>query len=207
MPDFSQIPSWLPIAASLLGGGFMGSVLTHVVTYVRNRQQSVGRRVDFDHVLRPRPEGTSLRAQVAIHHGDQVHNYDNLFIAYVKVVNRGNRDLDRFSFGVNLSGQDRAVFVECRGVTRLDQIRCLTPVSPIEPASELDFECGALPRGRPYWVSLFVVVPDGAEEPQKIEVISSEPVVFIDMPTLEESAVRVLSEVVLSAGPLMLRLR
>lgn len=95
--------SGLQIAASILGGGAVGAIITAVVTSYRGRVQPIGRRVEVSPLFTSGFAGSSLTANVTVSDGTTDYKFPNLHVADIQLVNRGNRDLPTFTFGVTLS--------------------------------------------------------------------------------------------------------
>lgn len=179
------IKQYLPIIASLIGGGFAGAILTNIVSAYRSRRQPVGYRIDIDPILRPKPEGTSLPARITIDHQGAQYVFNNLFIVRIDIANQGNKDYEEFSFGLTLAEKDMAVHVECVGGDRHHSVAPVAPITPASTTKELDFVCRPFNRGDTYTINVFLVTSneDGPSEPQ---ISSKAPIKFVKIPKLGE---------------------
>ena len=101
--------NWMHVIVALLGGGAAGAIIKAIVSAHRSRRQPVGRRVNLLPVFRQSGGPSALRAKIAIMHNGDTTTFENLFLAEVQVVNRGNRDIDEFEFGATLGNGDRCI--------------------------------------------------------------------------------------------------
>ncbi len=181
----NTLPSYIPIIASLIGGGLAGAILTNLITAYRSRIQPIGHRIDIDPILSPKPQSSSLAAKITLQHESRQHTFDNLFLIRLEIANQGNKDHDEFGFGLTLAAGDVAVYLEGTGADRHHSIAPTTPVVPSKPASELDFVCKPFNRGDSYTLSAFVVTSNEAG-PSTPRISSKLPVKFVNIPTLGE---------------------
>src|SRR5713101_2301831 len=94
--------AWIQVLPALLGGGAAGAVISTAVTARRARIQPVGHRIEVVPVFRQTVRPSSMRAKLALTEGEETKTFENLFLADVQVVNRGNQDITEFNFGVTL---------------------------------------------------------------------------------------------------------
>src|ERR1035437_3887245 len=110
---------WVKITASVVGGGFLGAVLTNAVTAYRNRTQPVGRRIDITPLFTPGFAGAALKPTITVSDGTNSYQFTNLHVAEVNIVNRGNRDFAAFRFGLTLDPKDSCVHAEPSAADRI----------------------------------------------------------------------------------------
>jgi len=199
--------NWVQVIVALMSGGAAGAVINMLVSAHRARRQPVGRRIDLLPVFRQTGGTSPLRAKIAITHGNQTTTFENLFLAEVQVVNRGNSDLNEFQFGATLGDGDRCIYVEASPPDRHHQVIQLTPVSPQGPQQAIDFTLKPFNRGDSYSFKLYVVIPEGQDEPKAIGLGSPSPIRFVEMPTVGEVLARAATEAALTFGPLHIVLR
>lgn len=108
----------LKIATSVLGGGAVGAIITAVATSYRGRVQPIGRRVEVSPLFTSGFAGSSLTANVTVSDGTTDYKFSNFHVVDIQLVNRGNRDLPTFTFGVTLYKSDKAIHVESYGLDR-----------------------------------------------------------------------------------------
>jgi hypothetical protein len=198
---------WVQVIVALLGGGAAGAIINAIVSAYRARRQPVGRRVDVLPVFRQTGGGVGLRAKIAITHDNQTTTFENLFLAEVQVVNSGNSDIIEFEFGATLGDGDRCIYVEAVAPDRHHRVAEQTPTTPQAPQHEVDFKLKPFNRGDSYSFKLYVVIPEGQDEPKAVRLGSSSPVRFVEMPTVGEVLAGVASEWVVSLGPFRIRVR
>lgn len=194
--------SWYQVLPALLGGGAVGALINAAFAARRNRIQPVGRRIDVTPIFRQANGASGLRAKIAITDNGNTNTFENLFIADVQIINRGNRDLDQFPFGITLSGGDTCVHVEQIPPDRHHAIIQETTVRPQSPQSELDFTLKPFNRKDSYLLKLYIVIPEGAKDPQRIGLGSSHPVKFTEMPTVADTLTKAAEGLLLTIGPL-----
>ncbi|MEO8382495.1 MAG: hypothetical protein ABI779_22740 [Acidobacteriota bacterium] len=180
-------PKWIPIVATLLGGGAAGALITLLVTSYRNRRQPVGFRKDLLPVFRQTVSDQRFSATVRIDAGDRTLEFDNLSLATIELVNRGNRDLSSFSVGFTLAKGDAALFAECGTPDRHHAALIADAPTPMLAKQQLDYVLTPFNREDRYTFKFYIYTPPG-REPGEISIGSREPVFFKPMPTLVELA-------------------
>ena len=192
---------------ALIGGGAAGAIINALVSSYRSRLQPVGRRLEILPVFIRQPgDSSGLAAKIAIMHDANTATFNNLYLAEVQVANRGNKDLDEFKFGVTLGDGDKCIFVTSSSPDRHHEVLQETEVTPQSPQGEIDFKLRPFNRRDSYFFKLYLVIPEDAEEPKKIELGSSSPIRFTEMPTVGEVLARVAEEAV-KVGPLSISMR
>lgn len=199
--------NWVHVVVALIGGGAAGAIINALVSAYRARLQPVGRRLEILPVfIRQSGDSSGLTAEIAITHNGSTRTFKNLYLAEVQVVNRGNKDLEEFKFGVTLGGGDQCIFVISSAPDRHHEALQNTEVTPQSPQEVIDFTLRPFNRRDSYSFKMYIVIPEGAEEPNKIELGSPSPIRFTEMPTVGEVLARVAEEAV-KVGPLSISLR
>jgi len=196
--------NWLHVISALLGGGAAGAIISAIVSAYRARRQPIGRRVNVLPVFRQSGGPSTLRAQIAIMQDSDTITFENLFLAEVQIVNRGNSDIEEFEFGATLGDGDLCIHVESSPSDRHHQILEQTLVTPQEPKQEIDFKLKPFNRGDSYSFKLYLVIPPAQEEPRNIELGSSSPIKFVDMASVVEILASATATTVFMVGPLRL---
>ena len=192
--------NWVQIVAGLVGGGAIGAVITAILSSYRGRRQPVGSRIDILPDFPQTPSDPPLQAKIVITHNNQTTTFENLFLAEIQVVNRGNKDLDEFQFGTTLVDNDRCIYVEAVPPDRHHQVSQRTTVSPQSPQKDIDLVLQPFNRGDSYLFKLYLVIPEGQNEPGEIKLGSPSPIKFVEMPTVGELIARVATEAI-KIGP------
>jgi hypothetical protein len=181
----TQLPVWVPIVASLIGGGAMGALITATITYYRNRRQPVGYKIEFLPVLQKTPNFPSLRAilmdETSSGSGPG-HTVENLYLARITVINRGNQDMGEFKYGATLGGTDQAINVISETPDRHHVMTLETPVSLSQPSSIVDFTCRPFNRKEPYIANVYFTASGIHSE---IKLSSPHSTKFEELPTYE----------------------
>ncbi len=188
------------IVASLVGGGAVGAIITAIVNSFRNRIQPVGRRLEVSILFTPSFfAGSALNPSVIVSDGTTDYKFPNLFVADVQLVNRGNRDLAAFTFGITLATLDRAVHVEPYGLDRHHAAILKTPITLACPSDMLDLELKPFNRRDSYTLKIYIVA--GGSEPGPIKLGSSEAIRFTEIPSIVETIASIASSSVVKLGP------
>ncbi len=194
----------LQIGASLLGGGALGAIITAIVTSYRGGIQPVAQRVEVSPLFTSSFTGTSFSPSVTVSDGTADFNFPNLYVADVQLVNRGNRDMSAFVFGITLASADKAVHLEPYGLDRHHVLTQKTSCTPASPNGTLDIELRPFNRQDSYTMKVFIVA--SASEPGPLVIGSSEPVRFTEIPSVAETLARAASTLSVKIGPLEVRL-
>ena len=177
---------WYHIVIPLIGGGAIGAIISAIVSAIRNRVQPVGRRIEFIPIFKETLGVSSLRTKITISDGQNDYKFDNLFIAQVQLVNRGNRDIAEFRFGITLSSDDRVIYAELHSQDRHHIVKQVSELSLSNPVSDIDFILQPFNRGDSYSLDLFTVISEGRDKPGTIQLSSPHPIKFVDMPAIGE---------------------
>lgn len=162
----------------------MGAFITAIITSRRNRKQPVGFRISILEVFNQDFGPAGLEAVLRVGRGAEAVEFQNLFLAEVEVVNRGNRDFPSFECGITVDPSDSVIYADAEGLDRHHQIRFDDPPSPRAPRHEVDVKFTPFNRGDSYKLVLHLVASDPEEGPGEIELGSGEPVVFRELNTI-----------------------
>lgn len=193
----------LQIGASILGGGAVGAVITGLVASYKSRLLPIGKRVEVSPLFTSNFGGSNFSTSVTVSDGKTDFKFPNLHVAEVQLVNRGNRDLATFTFGITLAAADKVVHVEPQARDRHHIATLKSPCTPASPLTDLDFELRPLNRGNSYTLRLFIVA--GGAEPEALTIGSSEPVRFTEIPSVSETLALAASTLSLKLGPIEVR--
>jgi hypothetical protein len=199
--------NWIVVGASLIGGGAFGAIITLISGAVRNRKQVIAYRTELVPLFRGGMLGGSdVKGKLTLSSstGGYAEDIPNLFVADVEIVNRGNRDFASFKIGFTLSDGDLAVHCAISAADRHHQAKISTQLGPATPAKAIDFDLAPFNRQDLYKFTLYIVVPDAAEQPGEIQLSSPEPVIFNKAPTTTERLLAAASKVTVDLGPLKL---
>ncbi len=197
------VHDWFAIGGSLVGGGAVGALITAVAKSVGGRQQPVGVRTQVFPLFHDRLGGSALTARIVVTSGDETFQYSNLFVCHLLIVNRGNRDILSFPFGVTLEAADAAIYAEVETPDRHHELQMPEHVLPTTPTSAVDFIAEPFNRGDTYTIKLYVTIGDQAALPGDVKLSSPRPVRFVTVPTWGETIARIASSVELvKVGPL-----
>ncbi len=164
----------------------MGAVVTALVTRYRNRRQPIAYKMETIEIFKKNPELISLQA--VLMEGDKPNfTADNFSIARITLINKGNQDIEQFSFGVTLKGTDKAIDIKQETPDRHHKIKVLNPVGLSTPTTELDFTLEPFNRGDKYILSVYFTYLDSSSP---IELSSSHSTKFVEANTETDSTLR-----------------
>jgi len=197
--------SIIALLVGLAGGGAMGALITWYATSRRGRIQPVGHKIDIVPVMKQKNDA-SLRTKVIVSRGDKEYTFKNLFLVNVEVVDKGNQDIQEFRFGITLGGADLIVHHDYQAPDRHHSI-AYSLASPEEPKPELDYVLTPFNRQDIYSFKLYVVIPEGEDEPNLITLSSPHPIKFTSMPTWKELIVEKIEITNIGVGPVRLLIK
>ena len=200
---------WVQLVVTGLTGGAMGAVITLVATRIRNRKQPISFETELVELIKKNSDFPSLRALIM--KGDDSGPglaINNLSLARIKIVNKGNQDMSEFAFGVTLADTSMAVDVTVETPDRHHKLEILTPVGLTSPKQEIDFIAKPFNRDSAYTIKInFTYI----EEPGVITLGSESPVRFVEnRRAIPNTMIGFLGEVLLesiSAGAPVIRIR
>jgi hypothetical protein len=166
----------ISVAVALIGGGAMGAVITSFVTRYRNKRQPIAYKLETIEVFKKNPDLPSLQA-VLMEGDNPKFTAENLSIARITLINKGNQDMEKFNFGVTLKGTSKAIDIKRETPDRHHEMKCLTGVGLKTPASEIDFILEPFNRGEEYKLNIHFIYVD---TPGSILVSSPHSTLFID---------------------------
>ncbi|OUE47468.1 hypothetical protein BZY94_05095 [Burkholderia territorii] len=182
-----EFPQIVQIGASLLGGGAIGAIISASVATHRGRVQPVAKRVEVTPLFASDFAGAAFNPSVTVSDGSTDLKFSNLHVAEIQVVNRGNVDRQKFSFGITLAHGDQAIHVEPYGLDRHHKVLQPTACTPAAPSGTLDFELVPFNRHDAYTMKVFIVSAAVGNQPGTISMSSSEPIRFVDIPSVAET--------------------
>jgi hypothetical protein len=177
---------WIKIVFGLVGGGLVGSVITNLCTEWRNRITPIGYRIENDRLFTPNQELSTLQVSITVLHDNEPYSFNNLSIAQVELINRGNKDLDKLTYGISLDGTKKIIFAETEGQDRHHIMSPAEVAYPSTPLIKMDFTCQPFHRGNIYRLKLYIVSLEGDTQPADIKLSSPDPIRFVEAPSVGE---------------------
>ena len=177
--------NWMQLGLTLIGGGAAGAIITNSINAWKARKQPVRYSIERERVFRSKHEHPAFTAKLSITSNGQVSEFDNLLIVNVLLVNTGNKDLDKFSFGVTASEGTQIIWAEGNGSDRHHVINLSHEPQPSNPVPLVDFECRPFHRHDSYRVKLYLVSIATASEPATIHISTPESVKFVEASSLQ----------------------
>lgn len=180
---------WVVTAiVALIGGGAMGAVITAFVTKYRNRRQPIAYKIEVIDVFIMSPDYQSLEVRYTkkseemegIIYGKDVNN---LSIAQITLINKGNQDINEFKCGVTLEGTNEAIDVKLKTPDRHHIAELMTSFDLRNPAKEIDFTLKPFNRDEEY---IFLIYFTYEETPGSIKLSSPHATKFTDLKRFAE---------------------
>jgi hypothetical protein len=191
--------NWIAIAASVLGGGAAGSIITALVSASRSRKQPVIYRSEvtpaFNNETLWGPDITAKLTLIS-NRGASVQDLPNLFIASIEIANQGNKDFTNFRLGLTLSEGDIAVHCAASAIDRHHVAQPSMNIGPSNPATEVDFVLTPFNRKDTYKFIVYFFASERASGTHEIAITSPEPVVLKKAPRIGEAAADFASDAV-----------
>jgi hypothetical protein len=192
---------WIAIGASLLGGGAVGAIITAIVTSHRNRIQPVYYTTEYINLYHEVPNiytkssAITIKNELVITRDNVNHEYENPLIIRLRLINVGNRDMDKFQFGITLltEGVADAKVVYCESETedRHHKVIIESSVDLMKPSKEVDFLLAPFNRGDIYTFTFFVTKSSNSTEIPSIQPSTSCPVKFVKKPIVSPMGITI----------------
>jgi hypothetical protein len=125
---------------------------------------------------------------------------ENLSVARLTLINKGNQDLKEFLFGVTLDEGSEAFQIKSTTLDRHHIATCLTPPTVPRLLAELDFKLEPFNRNEPYTLDIYFTYYTG--QAGKINLSSPHSTRFIEMGTLPRTFWDTSIEILLNITPL-----
>jgi len=186
----------LKLAATLLGGGAAGAIITAIVTSYRNRIQPVRYRIKTTPVFAKAPKSSTLETVVTIKENGKEYGFASLYLTELTIVNSGNQNAKEFTIGITMGESHRIVNAHCESPDRHHRGDQLDPLSPAHPKQAVDFRLIPFNRKDTYLFRLLSTCT-GDFEPGGIKLSSSEAVRFLPRFDMGETLGRSAGEIVL----------
>jgi len=148
----------ITLIGSLLGGGAMGALINTLVTRYRNRQQPISYSLEtFEMFNKDEYKGLQAELTILDHANSNVSVvFENLSVARLVLVNKGNHDIELFDFGVTLSGDSAIVDIKLESPDRHHTANCLELPDVRETTQELDFTLKPFNREDQYTFNIYL---------------------------------------------------
>jgi hypothetical protein len=182
-------PVWIAIPVTLIGGGAVGALITAYVTHRRSSKQPIGYTEEIIHIFREGQNFPRLAKLIVAEHPFGVGTekpVNNLSLARIILINKGNQDLDEFAFGITMEGPYKVVDVRMKDPDRHHKMR--VSIEEEVPLINPDFSLTPFNRGDEYGVDIYFTYE---QAPGLLKLSTSHPCKFIEMSklnTLEHSA-------------------
>ncbi|MGE5626905.1 MAG: hypothetical protein ACM3X7_02180 [Solirubrobacterales bacterium] len=183
--------NYVSVGVSFLAGGAMGAIITQVATSVRNRIQPVGYKCESIPLFRKNLEGSTLITNVTISDEGVEYAFENLFVVNIEMINKGNKDFDKFTFGVTLDKEDKIINIEKKHFDKFHDINIIDEVSPKQPLNEVEIILKPFNRKDTYNIRMYVVIPEKNQQPSELQFSSPHSVKFTSMPSLGEATLSI----------------
>lgn len=171
------------LVVTLIAGGAMGSVIGIISTNRRNRIQPVGVKTEVLEVFSDKLGLSELEPQITVQAEGTQYTFNNLYLFRYSLINKGNKDMESFKFGLTLSKSDMPFGLTAEGRDRHHQIIPLRPVTIDPPTLEIDLELKPFNRRDIYSFSFFITIDEDQPYPNAPVLTSPYPVTFVNMST------------------------
>jgi hypothetical protein len=196
----------LIIIVALVGGAAVGALIHAAIHTYQNRLQPIGRRYDVFPKFEDLKGASCLRTNLTFSDSQKQYQYDQLQIVQIQLSNQGDKDLERFEFGMTLSEGDVAIYIESQSPDRHHQVEQITSLSCADAKSEIDLILHPFNKTDTYSLRLLMITAEPNKEPGEIKFSSPEAVKFVDLPTTKEVIENAARSASLSFGPFSISL-
>jgi hypothetical protein len=169
----------------------MGAVITLSVSKYRSRRQPIGYSIETIEVFKRHPDFPTLQAFLDIGEDPETgqgHAHavlSNFSIVRVKLVNKGNQDIEEFKVGINLREETDAFDIKVETGDRHHAAAILTAVNFADSKNELDFLLRPFNRTDSYVINVYVTYKDSVG---KVSLSSPHSTTFVEIGTpMDES--------------------
>lgn len=186
MPDIN----WVQVGISFFVGSAFATLLKIGYDQWIARRQPVSYRISTDSVFSSVPHAGALQAQAQVTHDGHAFPFDALSLVRIEMRNKGNRDIDRFPFGITLADGHVAVLSIIEGEDRHHQITEVEPrATPRARKEGVDLVCSPFNRGDQYTIRLYVQ-NKGAVKPEQVKLSTAIPIRFSRVQSVDEQSPR-----------------
>ncbi len=180
------------LVVALLAGGAMGAVINAVVSSYRDRIQPIGFKQESIVIVKKEanlPAVARLIVRENPFKAGAERSVENLSLARMTLVNKGNQDFEKFVFGITVDDGSRIIDFRVTSPDRYHVMKAITsrkPEDPIpEPLTQLDFRMAPFNRQDTYIVDVYFTYED---TPGSVELSTAHPIRFVELGLAGEKA-------------------
>jgi hypothetical protein len=178
---------WIPVGIGVASGGLAGAFLNAAITHWRGRTQPVHVILSSTAIINATAVRPELAAKITVGSGPSAQAFESLWLIELDLSNRGNKDLDSFTFGVTFQGDDPCIGWGYESEDRLHKTEIAVAPSPVAPRCELDIALKPFNRKDIYKIRLYVAPKVAGREPERPKLGSIAPVKFVDSGTASDA--------------------
>lgn len=150
---------------TLIGGGAAGSILTILYNKYQNQKQSIKYEIISNSIFHPNSElKNSVCLNIYNEEGSSVHDYYNLFLVILKIKNIGNKDFEKFEFGVNIKGNKEVIKIEYETIDRQHELKLDKEISFNDTSDEIDISLDPFNREEEYLIRFFIATVTSGQD-------------------------------------------
>jgi len=191
------------LVAAFLSGGAMGAVINSVVSAYRTRIQPIGFKQEIIDIVKKDanlPAVARLIVRESPFTPGAERSVENLSLARITLVNKGNQDFEKFVFGITVDEGSRIIDFRVTSPDRYHVMKAITnrkSEDPIpEPLRELDFKMAPFNRQDTYIVDIYFSYGD---TPTSVKLSTAHPIRFVELGLAGEKAKGIAISVVKTA--------
>lgn len=168
----------------ILGGGAVGAIITWFYNwYYKERIPPIGIRIKTNEIFKK----VVGEYEAKIVFTDKIETqFNNLFISNIDLINKSNKTIPEFIFGLNLKNEDKAVYCEIKSkYNNFREVVILNDISPINPSNNIKFKIKPFNRKDEYNFKIYIVV-DKNNKPSEITPLTAEDIKWVDLESSEK---------------------
>ncbi|MEJ5960755.1 hypothetical protein [Pedobacter immunditicola] len=171
--------SWVPILASLVGGGACGAFLKQLFDNRRNKIQSITRSIEIKSFFDAQ-ENQLLNSQLTLKESSQVFTFSNLYSGTIEIINSGLHDYEEFEFGITCPQNVKLIHVKAvstdrHHVTEINQLPSLE-----NQISSFDINLKPFNRKDIYKFDILATTTEGQFNALDVTISTSRPIKWIN---------------------------
>jgi hypothetical protein len=180
------------LIVALLAGGAMGAVINAAVSSYRGRVQPIGFKQETIDIVKKDanlPAVARLIVRENPFRAGAERAVENLSLARITLVNKGNQDFEKFVFGISVDDGSRIIDFRVTSPDRYHVMKAITsrkPDDPVpEPLTELDFKMAPFNRQDTYIVDIYFTYE---ATPSSVGLSTAHPIRFVELGLAGEKA-------------------
>jgi hypothetical protein len=187
------------LAATLMGGGAMGAIITALIQAWRTRIPAIHYTIEQDRIFSKGSED-AINATATVRHGDKTYDFENVSLVKIRLKNRSMHDYETFAFGISTPPGFQVFQFNSESSDRYHVLGCQQSPTPADPDQHLDFIAMPFNRNDAYTIKLYGEVGRTPIDASHFRVVSAASVNLISTTAFEETPRRMADAATTAVG-------